>query len=102
MDLLTSIPLAENRSDCIQWNPNVDGVFVSSSLNTVYLWDVNNNDASNIQTIRAHTEAIQGLTWKRDGSLICTTAKDKTMIIIDPRNKNTNENLVRNKNSLVI
>jgi hypothetical protein len=34
------------------------------------------------------------LSWKRDGSLLVTTAKDKTMQIIDPRNKNTSENLV--------
>ncbi|CAF0744077.1 unnamed protein product [Brachionus calyciflorus] len=93
MDLLTSIPLNENRSDCIQWNPNVAGIFVSSSLNTVYLWDVNDNQVNNVQTIRAHTDTIQGLTWKRDGSLLCTTAKDKTMIIVDPRNINTNQNL---------
>ena len=43
---------------------------------------------------RNHQEAIQSLSWKRDGSLLVTTAKDKTMQIIDPRNKNTQDHLV--------
>lgn len=102
MDPLASIPISENRSDCIQWNPNVDGIFVSSSLNTVYLWDVNDGQASNVQTICPHSEAIQGLCWKKDGSLICTAAKDKTMCISDPRNTNTNQNLVNFFISLII
>lgn len=46
---LASIPLNENRSDCIQWNPNVDNIFVSTSLNTIYLWDVQNKP-SNVQS----------------------------------------------------
>lgn len=37
---LSTINLNEGRSDCVSWNPNVDNILVSSSLNTLYLWDV--------------------------------------------------------------
>lgn len=58
--------------------------------------------------MRNHTEAIQGICWKRDGSLLVTTAKDKTMQIVDPRNVNVHENLrienskTSNKDSKVV
>ena len=89
LDPLTSLLLNENRSDCVQWNPNVDNIMLSTSLNTIYLWDV---QASNtcISSIRGHSEAIQGVSWKRDGSLVVTTAKDKTMQILDPRSNSSN------------
>jgi WD40 repeat protein len=37
---LSTINLNEGRSDCVQWNPNVNNILVSTSLNTLYLWDV--------------------------------------------------------------
>lgn len=103
---LANLNLNENRSDCIQWNPNVDNVLVSTSLNTVYLWDIETQ--TNISALRNHSDAIQSLSWKRDGSLLCTTSKDKTMQIVDPRNKNTSDNLLiegsktSNKDSRVV
>jgi WD40 repeat protein len=51
LDQIASLPLNENRSDCIQWNPNVDNVFVSTSLNTIYLWDV--------QHVSSHVSGIK-------------------------------------------
>jgi WD40 repeat protein len=92
ISLSTSLLLNENRSDCVLWNPNVDNILVSTSLNNIYLWDINNNRP--LSLLRSHSEAIQGVSWKRDGSLIVTTAKDKTMQIVDPRNINKNEHLV--------
>lgn len=103
---LSSLNLNENRSDCIQWNPNVDNMMVSTSLNTIYLWDIETQ--KNISALRNHNDAIQSLSWKRDGSLLCTTSKDKTMQIVDPRNKNTDSNLLiegsktANKDSKVV
>lgn len=107
LDQIGSLPLNENRSDCIQWNPNVDNILVSTSLNTIYLWDVQ-HVSGHLTAIRSHNEAIQGISWKRDGSLICTTAKDKTMQIIDPRNMQIDQNLkienakTANKDSKVV
>lgn len=107
LNALSTLALNEARSDCVQWNPNVASCLVSTSLNTLYLWDVE-QPASYVTTFRNHTEAIQSLSWKRDGSLIVTTAKDKTMQVIDPRNKNTSENLkfeslkTSNKDSKVV
>ena len=107
LDNIASLPLNENRSDCVQWNPNIDNILVSTSLNTIYLWDVS-HVSNHLTAIRSHNEAIQGISWKRDGSLICTTAKDKTMQIIDPRNTNPDQNLriengkTANKDSKVV
>ena len=88
-----TLNLNENRSDFIQWNPNVDNVLVSTSLNTLYLWDVEGH-GSPVSVLRNHTEAIQSLSWKRDGSMLVTTSKDKTMQIVDPRTTGMNDNLV--------
>jgi WD40 repeat protein len=41
-----TLQLNENRCDCVQWNPNVDNVLLSTSLSSVYLWDVENSKAS--------------------------------------------------------
>ena len=95
VSLQTTLNLNENRSDCLQWNPNVENIMVSTSLNTVYLWDM--EAQSNISILRNHSDAIKSLSWKRDGSLLCTTSKDKTMQIVDPRNKNTSDNLVSDR-----
>lgn len=92
LNQVSNLNLNENRSDCVQWNPNVDNVLVSSSLNTIYLWDVESE--KNVSALRNHTEAIQSLSWKRDGSMLVTTSKDKTMQIVDPRNSSASENLV--------
>jgi len=103
---LASLQLQENRCDCVLWNPNVDSVLVSTSLNTVYLWDISLQRP--VCHVKTHSEAIQGISWKRDGSLLVTTAKDKTMQIFDPRNKNTSENMrienskTANKDSKVV
>jgi len=104
---LSTLALNEARSDCVQWNPNVNNILVSTSLNTLYLWDVQHS-AAHTSMFRNHQEAIQSLSWKRDGSLLVTTAKDKTMQIIDPRNKNTQDHLkfenakTSNKDSKVV
>lgn len=87
-----TLQLNESRCDCVQWNPNVEDVMVSTSLNTIYLWDVENSNVP-VQALRNHNEAIQSITWRRDGSLLVSAAKDKTMQIIDPRNMKSNENL---------
>lgn len=39
-----TLQLNESRCDCVQWNPNVEDVLVSTSLNTIYLWDVENSN----------------------------------------------------------
>lgn len=44
---VSNLLLQENRCDCIQWNPNIDSVMVSTSLNSVYLWDVTNQRPTN-------------------------------------------------------
>lgn len=46
LNSLASLALNENRCDSIQWNPNVDNILVSTSLNTIYLWDVQGNSGN--------------------------------------------------------
>jgi WD40 repeat protein len=41
-----TLQLHENRCDCVQWNPNVDNIMLSTSLSSVYLWDVENSNTS--------------------------------------------------------
>lgn len=49
----------------------------------VVLWNVER--AEPIQVYRCHPEAIQSITWNRNGSLFATTCKDKHIRVIEPR-----------------
>ena len=46
LNSLASLSAHENRNDCVLWNPNVENILVSASLNTVYLWDVTHTSSS--------------------------------------------------------
>jgi WD40 repeat protein len=106
-----SLVNSESRCDCIQWNCNVENILASVSLGALYLWDVETKAIVNCKCVymsptisiyllfcacmcmcvfeafRGHGDAIQSISWKRDGSLLVTTSKDKTMQIFDPRNQ---------------
>jgi coronin-7 len=92
VDCVTSLPLNEMRCDCIQWNPNVNNIMATASMNTLYLWDIQKESRQPVSVLRNHSEAIQSLSWKRDGSMLVTTSKDKTMQIIDPRTSDSAQN----------
>lgn len=52
--------------------------------NQIIIWNVGTGEAL-ISLEDMHTDMIYNVCWNRNGSLICTTCKDKAVRIIDPR-----------------
>ncbi|KAL4216781.1 hypothetical protein ACF0H5_024504 [Mactra antiquata] len=47
------------------------------------IWNV--EQAEPVNVVSCHNDVIQSISWNRDGSLFCTSCKDKTLRVIDPR-----------------
>ncbi len=74
----------QRRVDYIEWHPTAQNLILSAGLDhQVVLWNVER--AEPIQVFRCHPDAIQSITWNRNGSLFATTCKDKHIRVIDPR-----------------
>ncbi|CAF1350236.1 unnamed protein product, partial [Adineta ricciae] len=74
----------QRRVDYIEWHPTAQNLILSAGLDhQVVLWNVER--AEPIQVYRCHPDAIQSISWNRNGSLFATTCKDKHIRVIDPR-----------------
>ncbi|XP_050498139.1 coronin-7 isoform X1 [Diabrotica virgifera virgifera] len=76
----------QRRVEIVGFHPTADFLLHSTSFTTLTLWDLmteqeifSNSDPS---------EVIQSVSWKRDGTLLATSAKDKQVRILDPRAEN--------------
>ncbi|CAH1104052.1 unnamed protein product [Psylliodes chrysocephalus] len=77
----------QRRVETVGFHPTADFLLHSTSYTTLTLWDLlseqevfSNSDPS---------EVIQSVSWKRDGTLLATSAKDKQVRILDPRVENS-------------
>ena len=52
--------------------------------NQIIIWNVGTGEAM-ISLDEMHPDVIYNVSWNRNGSLICTACKDKTIRVIDPR-----------------
>ncbi|XP_024890545.1 coronin-7 isoform X3 [Temnothorax curvispinosus] len=74
----------QRRVEAVCWHPSAEHLLTTASFTNLSLWDVlsqqelfsNNSD---------HTEVIQSVSWKEDGTVLATCCKDKQLRIIDPR-----------------
>ncbi|CAF2039673.1 unnamed protein product [Rotaria magnacalcarata] len=74
----------QRRVDYIEWHPTAENLILSAGLDyQVILWNV--EKAEPIQIYRCHPNAIQSITWNRNGSLFATTCKDKCIRVIEAR-----------------
>ncbi|KAM9548055.1 coronin-1C-A isoform 3-T4 [Salvelinus alpinus] len=73
------------RVGIITWHPTARNVLLSAGCdNLVIIWNVGTGEAM-IQLEDMHPDVIFSACWNRNGSLICTACKDKTIRVIDPR-----------------
>lgn len=52
--------------------------------NVLCVWDVGTGELVH-QLSDAHPDLIYSVSWNREGSVLCTTCKDKALRVIDPR-----------------
>uniref|UniRef100_H3DEL2 Coronin n=1 Tax=Tetraodon nigroviridis TaxID=99883 RepID=H3DEL2_TETNG len=73
------------RVGIISWHPTARNVLLSAGVdNQIIIWNVGTGQAM-ISLEDMHPDVIYSVAWNRNGSLICTSCKDKSIRIIDPR-----------------
>ncbi|XP_020498890.2 coronin-1C-A [Labrus bergylta] len=73
------------RVGIITWHPTARNVLLSAGCdNQIYIWNVGTGEAM-ISLEDMHPDVIFNVCWNRNGSLICTSCKDKAIRVIDPR-----------------
>ncbi|CAG9860814.1 unnamed protein product [Phyllotreta striolata] len=76
----------QRRVELVGFHPTADFLLHSTSYTTFTLWDLLSEQE--IFSNTDPTEVIQSVSWKRDGTLVATSAKDKQVRILDPRTEN--------------
>ncbi|XP_051887912.1 coronin-1C-like [Pristis pectinata] len=72
------------RVGIVSWHPTARNVLLSAGLdNIIFIWNV--GTAEPMITLDMHPDMIFSTSWNRNGSLLCTTCKDKNLRVIDPR-----------------
>lgn len=83
-DSLVDLEGHQRRVGIVEWHPTAENVLLSAGFDyVIFIWDI--AQAAAIKTLEMHTDTIQCVAWNFDGSLLCTTSKDKKLRIIDPR-----------------
>ncbi|XP_075881803.1 coronin-1C-A-like [Nelusetta ayraudi] len=86
--LSTPVVVLEHHSKrvgIITWHPTARNVLLSAGCdNQIVIWNVGTGEAM-ITLEDQHPDMIYNVCWNRNGSLICTSCKDKTIRVIDPR-----------------
>ncbi|XP_035514831.1 coronin-1C-A isoform X2 [Morone saxatilis] len=73
------------RVGIITWHPTARNVLLSAGGdNQIIIWNVGTGEAM-INLEDMHPDVIYNVCWNRNGSLICTSCKDKGIRVIDPR-----------------
>ncbi|XP_011141113.1 coronin-7 isoform X2 [Harpegnathos saltator] len=73
----------QRRVEAICWHPSAEHLLTTASFTNLSLWDVLSQQE--LFSNSDHTEVIQSVSWKQDGTVLATSCKDKQMRIIDPR-----------------
>lgn len=73
----------QRRVETVGFHPTADFLLHSTSYTTLTLWDLMSEQE--IFSNADHTEVIQSVSWKKDGTLLATSCKDKQVRILDPR-----------------
>ncbi|XP_011862299.1 PREDICTED: coronin-7 isoform X3 [Vollenhovia emeryi] len=73
----------QRRVETVCWHPAAEHLLTTASFTNLSLWDVLSQQE--LFSNSDHTEVIQSVSWKEDGTVLATSCKDKQMRIIDPR-----------------
>ncbi|GLH07109.1 Lissencephaly-1 homolog [Gryllus bimaculatus] len=74
----------QRRVETVAFHPTADGLMSTSSYTTLALWDLAAQQEV-FSNGSEHGDVIQSVAWRRDGSLIATSCKDKQVRVGDPR-----------------
>ncbi|KAM5213510.1 coronin-6 isoform 8-T25 [Hipposideros larvatus] len=73
------------RVGILSWHPTARNVLLSAGGdNVIIVWNVGTGEVL-LSLDDMHPDIIHSVCWNRNGSLLATTCKDKTLRIVDPR-----------------
>ncbi|TSK82227.1 Coronin-1B [Bagarius yarrelli] len=73
------------RVGILAWHPTALNILLTAGCdNVLCIWDVGTGELV-YELSDVHPDQIYSVCWNREGSIICTTCKDKALRVIDPR-----------------
>ncbi|KAK2833452.1 hypothetical protein Q5P01_017341 [Channa striata] len=101
---LTLFP-GQGKLELVHFHPTSSGLLAFSTSKSPIIWDTSRQDAP-LAVLEQHSDQLQSLSWKKDGSLLASTCKDKMLRVFDPRAKLTPvqsaKSLQNNKDSRIL
>ncbi|AWP18940.1 putative coronin-7-like [Scophthalmus maximus] len=95
----------QGRLELVHFHPTSSGLLAVGAAKSPLIWDTSRQDAP-LAVLEQHGDHLQSLSWKRDGSLLATSCKDKMLRVFDPRAQLTPvqsaKSLQNNKDSRVL
>uniref|UniRef100_A0A8C5DK43 Coronin n=1 Tax=Gouania willdenowi TaxID=441366 RepID=A0A8C5DK43_GOUWI len=74
------------RVGIISWHPTTRNILLSAgSDNLIIIWNVGTGEP--LISMEDHPDLIYSISWNRNGSLFCTTCKDRRLRVCDPRKR---------------
>lgn len=74
----------QGRLELVHFHPTSSGLLAVGTTKSPLIWDTSSKDAP-LAVLEPHGDQLQSLSWKRDGSLLATSCKDKMVRVFDPR-----------------
>ncbi|CAG08879.1 unnamed protein product, partial [Tetraodon nigroviridis] len=74
------------RVGIVTWHPTARNVLLTAgSDNLIIIWNVGTGEP--LISMDDHPDLIYSISWNRNGSLFCTTCKDRRLRVCDPRKR---------------
>ncbi|XP_033944882.1 coronin-7-like isoform X3 [Pseudochaenichthys georgianus] len=95
----------QGRIELVLFHPTSSGLLAVGATKSPLIWDTSRPDTA-LAVLEQHGDQLQSLSWKRDGSLLATSCKDKMLRVFDPRAQTTAvqsaKSLQNNKDSRIL
>ncbi|XP_022608048.1 coronin-7-like [Seriola dumerili] len=96
---------AQGRLELVHFHPTSSGLLAVGTVKSPLIWDTSRQDAP-LAVLEQHSDQLQSLSWKQDGSLLASSCKDKMLRVFDPRAQLTPvqsaKSLQNNKDSRIL
>ncbi|XP_027009177.1 coronin-6-like isoform X2 [Tachysurus fulvidraco] len=74
------------RVGIVSWHPTARNILLTAgSDNLIIIWNVGTGEP--LITMEDHPDLIYNVSWNHNGSLFCTTCKDRRIRVCDPRKR---------------
>lgn len=93
------------KLELLRFHPTSSGLLAVGTTKSPLIWDTSRPD-SPLAVLEQHSDQLQSLSWKQDGSLLASSCKDKMLRVFDPRAQLTPvqsaKSLQNNKDSRIL